>query len=330
MYAQVAKSKESQSGAVANSVTQKKRNGKHGFRFVDNRSEAVAQGKLKDLTCEKNIKPDQLRDHENGCSCSQCSSNSDTIQRVEANDHILASDGKISINLEKSVRDTKGTEVVQLTDADLSINGAIRGHGHAGLGDGPGGIDHAEQRAWNAALGNINTAFASIGIVAVNVNYNVTQTICPACQDWFEQTAYVHLQQQSVANNNKAFTLIVTVNGVNVNVLGQNETRWPNTVGDEERWPLVDQLKDMLVTWGGLGENAIFTIRGNGTLEKHETWDLEQTIRDMEQEIRESNDRYVQFQENGMWLEGNRADIHLGALEQEKNDAYEAEHRAAH
>lgn len=43
MYAQVDKSKENKSRAVANSITQKKSNGKQGFGFVDNRPEAIVQ-----------------------------------------------------------------------------------------------------------------------------------------------------------------------------------------------------------------------------------------------------------------------------------------------
>lgn len=41
MYAQKEKSKESKSRAIANSVAQKKSSGKTGFRFVDNRPEAI-------------------------------------------------------------------------------------------------------------------------------------------------------------------------------------------------------------------------------------------------------------------------------------------------
>lgn len=46
MYAQIEKTKENKSRAVANSVTQKKSNGKQGFGFIDNRSEEVAQREI--------------------------------------------------------------------------------------------------------------------------------------------------------------------------------------------------------------------------------------------------------------------------------------------
>ena len=46
MYAQIEKSKETKSMAVANSVAQKKSQVKQGFGFLDNRPEVVAQRKL--------------------------------------------------------------------------------------------------------------------------------------------------------------------------------------------------------------------------------------------------------------------------------------------
>ncbi len=49
MYAQIEKSKENKSRAVANSVAQKKSNLKQGFGFVDNRSEVIAQRKFQNV-----------------------------------------------------------------------------------------------------------------------------------------------------------------------------------------------------------------------------------------------------------------------------------------
>ena len=49
MYEQVEKPKENKSRAVGNSVAQKKRKMKQGFGFVDNRPEAVAQHKRREL-----------------------------------------------------------------------------------------------------------------------------------------------------------------------------------------------------------------------------------------------------------------------------------------
>ena len=49
MYAQVEKPKENKSSSVANSVTQKKSNGKQGFGFVDKRPETIAQRKLQEM-----------------------------------------------------------------------------------------------------------------------------------------------------------------------------------------------------------------------------------------------------------------------------------------
>jgi hypothetical protein len=49
MYEQIEKPKENKSRAVANSVAHKKRNGKKGIGFVDNRPKVVAQRKLQAL-----------------------------------------------------------------------------------------------------------------------------------------------------------------------------------------------------------------------------------------------------------------------------------------
>lgn len=57
MYAQVEKTKENKSSAVANSVRQKKSNTKQGFGFVDNWPEAIAQRRLLD---SKNIASKQV------------------------------------------------------------------------------------------------------------------------------------------------------------------------------------------------------------------------------------------------------------------------------
>lgn len=49
MYAQKERTKENESRAVANSVRQKRSNGKQGYGFVDNRNEAIAQRKLQEV-----------------------------------------------------------------------------------------------------------------------------------------------------------------------------------------------------------------------------------------------------------------------------------------
>ncbi len=49
MYAQVEKTKENKSRAVANSVGQKKSSVKQGIGFVDNRLETIAQRKLQKI-----------------------------------------------------------------------------------------------------------------------------------------------------------------------------------------------------------------------------------------------------------------------------------------
>ncbi|GAA80816.1 hypothetical protein [Pseudoalteromonas sp. BSi20495] len=49
MYAQLEKSKENKNRAIANSVAQKKSNGKQGFGFVDNRPQTIVQRKLQKM-----------------------------------------------------------------------------------------------------------------------------------------------------------------------------------------------------------------------------------------------------------------------------------------
>lgn len=50
MYAQVEKSKENKSRAVANSVAQKKNNDQHTLGFIDNRPKGIAQRKQIEIT----------------------------------------------------------------------------------------------------------------------------------------------------------------------------------------------------------------------------------------------------------------------------------------
>ena len=55
MYTKVEKPKENKSKSVANAIGQKKSIGKQGFRFVDNRPEAVAQRKLQEMANNNQI-----------------------------------------------------------------------------------------------------------------------------------------------------------------------------------------------------------------------------------------------------------------------------------
>lgn len=60
MYEQVEKSKENKSSSVANSVGQKKSNGKQGLRFEDNRPETIVQRKLQEIANKSSLSPIQL------------------------------------------------------------------------------------------------------------------------------------------------------------------------------------------------------------------------------------------------------------------------------
>lgn len=312
MYKQVEKPKENKSRAIANSVSQKKNKLNRDLGFVDNRKEILQQKALQMMN-KSTLTHDG---HNSQCNCIGCSGLKQLVT--------LKSNSKSNEigNKEKAL---------QLTRADIYVNNSHRGGHDVGQYDGAvGGVDHAEQRSWDNATDNIQSRFQADNINNVVVEFVVDQTICVACQNWFETTAFNFLSNLSNQNGNKQFELRVTVNNKTVVVRGHNETRWPDDVGDEERWPLVDQLKHMLITWGGLGENSIWTIRENGTKEEHQAWDLDGTIREMEDDIRESNDRYTEFLETGMFLTGDRRDIDFDQMEDESNDEYDREYRAAH
>lgn len=55
MYAHVEKQRENKSRAIANSITQKKRDEKQSFGLIDNRPEAVTQRKLQELANNKTL-----------------------------------------------------------------------------------------------------------------------------------------------------------------------------------------------------------------------------------------------------------------------------------
>lgn len=302
-----------------------------GFTIPDNRPETIAQKSLQKMAdnSPQAKQAAQLKSlignttdiaqlkHEKGCGCSNCRSTSGVTQRAKNDAHAHQSTANVQVSVNTQGNATTPA-VAQLTTANLSVNSKNRGNGEAGLGEGPGGVNHAEQKAWNAALSNINAAFADEKTHVVNIKFEVDQTICPLCQNWFENVAYTYLSNRSVAKSNKPFSLIVEVDGHQVTVLGENETNWPKTVGDEERFSIVEQLKKMLITWGGLGEQAIWTLHDDGEKERHDAWDLDQTIRTYETEIRKSNKLYSKFLETGMLLTGNRKDINFEEFEEER------------
>lgn len=191
-----------------------------------------------------------------------------------------------------SVSSASPNGVFQLTRSNVFVNGTNRGSADVGVDDhATGGVNHAEQLSWQAALGAIQAAFANPGIHLVNVQFDVDRKICFLCQDWFDGTAYPALQGFSNANGNKNFDLIVHVAEAeaDVHVLGVNETRWPADVGDEERFPLVEQLQQLLIEMGTWTENRITIYTDeHGRTTTFDYWGNDQALRDHEAQIRAS------------------------------------------
>lgn len=127
MYAQVERTKESKIRAVANSVVRKKGSGKHGFGFVDNRSEAVAQRKLQERANNNSAQqqqPIQKKENNTGLSDNlktgmenlsgisledvKVHYNSDKPARFTAHAYAQAADIRVASRLEKK----RGAEVM--------------------------------------------------------------------------------------------------------------------------------------------------------------------------------------------------------------------------
>lgn len=94
---------------------------------------------------------------------------------------------------------------------------------------------------------------------------------------------------------------------------------------EPEEGSLVDTLKQMLLRWGGLSDDRIsFYTDEHGTRgEVHVNTTLDETIMEAEEQIRLSDSIYSHF------LDG-ESDIDEEAMQEEANELYEQEYRAAH
>ena len=219
---------------------------------------------------------------------------------------------------------------IQRTVADTFVNGSRRGTGECGVGQGEGGVSHAEQRAWNQTKATVDAKFADVDTANVVVTFEVDQTICDKCQDWFESTIYPYLLGKSAAQHNKPFQLNVSVGGKTVRVMGAGETTWPKDVGDEERFSLVDQLKQKLIETGGFSDTELVVYKANGDTERiayNGPAELEDTLRDHQEEIEASYDHWKDFQESGMVATGERGDIDFEEADKERNQVFESQRR---
>jgi hypothetical protein len=208
--------------------------------------------------------------------------------------------------------------VVQLTDADVFVTGSSvrKGHGHCGLGAGAGGVSHAEQIAWAAAKSSVDAKLNEHGTAKVTVTFQVDQTICPLCQDWFEKTIYPYLKEKAKAKE-KPFELLVTVGSKTVDVQGTEETAWPLSVGDTARTPIVEKLTGYLTETGGLGTDKMFVYNSSGDLEAIDYYS-EQDIRDNREKIEGSYNLWQAFQESGTYVSGKKLTKDLDVEEVER------------
>lgn len=121
MYAKVEKSKENKSRAVANAVSQKKRDGKSTFRFEDDRPEAIQMRKLQEMANNrsqaKQVTQLQDKEHiiqkkENNPAKVQLTmpnkKSTDSIQRRAVVNVVSDNPDKKKIRAEGKVKDFKG------------------------------------------------------------------------------------------------------------------------------------------------------------------------------------------------------------------------------
>lgn len=128
MYEQVEKPKKNKSRTVANSVAQKRSNGKQGFGVVDNRTEAVAQRKLQEMA---NNSPQAKQAAQlqviSDCNLTQ---HQQPIQKKENN---MLGDGMAGLNNETSttaqLKPVLGEITWGVTHAVKEVNGSIYGDG---------------------------------------------------------------------------------------------------------------------------------------------------------------------------------------------------------
>lgn len=258
--------------------------------------------------------------HGKSCGCSSCSATQ--LKATNSFGNIIQKATSVKVDTKTNPL-FSSDKVAQLTDASIFVNNTNRGNGHCDIGQGTGGVDHAEQLAWNNARASVNSRFADVAVTNVIVSFDVTQTICTLCQDWFETTVYNYLQTLSLANANKTFSLTVAVDDVNVHVHGVGETTWPEEVGDDPRLALVELLKAILIETGGIEEEKITVIDAAGEPTYYEYYgddNLEEVLREHEDEIKATKEHWENFQETGMVLRGKRANLDFDDIENEKTE----------
>lgn len=238
--------------------------------------------------------------------------------------YIVDNRKKMNDNIWNTTGTPSPINVIQLAKADLFIQGTNTVSARVGKDDhATGGVDHAEQKSWDQALPEIRKEFHKESKDTVVILFEIDMSVCEACQDWFEKTAFESLQILSTTNGGKKFQLIVKVGDVQTEILGVDNTRWPKGVGDVVRVPGIESLRNMLTKWGGLSGDSFFYYGEDGCeiRVKVEEWeDMDVKILEVQSEIQKSNNIYNSFLETGMLLLGDRKEIDFESIEKEKSE----------
>ncbi|HEU0316543.1 MAG TPA: hypothetical protein VFR49_04390, partial [Solirubrobacteraceae bacterium] len=126
--------------------------------------------------------------------------------------------------------------VVQRATVDLR---AFTGSQHRDFGSktvpagGRGGVDHAEQEAWNQAFRPFEN-YATAVRAPVQLEFTVDTKVCPACQRWFMGTFWNQIDRMS-KRTGSAITVAISVKqprGYAGLMLNGPATVWSPLVGD--------------------------------------------------------------------------------------------------
>jgi len=99
---------------------------------------------------------------------------------------------------------------------------------------------------------------------------------------------------------------------------------------EQEPEDAVSILKSMLIKWGGLGEDKIFFYTDEGRVEERPVYSediLNDTILEVEDEIRFSDNLYSDFLDEGSFLTSGMQDIDMDEMGEEQNVLYEKERK---
>lgn len=103
---------------------------------------------------------------------------------------------KITIKVPSNISDRSmgsGT-VIQRTEATVYVNSRERGEGRRARG-GRGGVDHAEQLAWQQARQHVENEIARNPEGGVFIRFVIDSQVCEGCREWFEVDFWNQIQR---------------------------------------------------------------------------------------------------------------------------------------